>query len=174
MMLSDAFDVTFYGTKGEVRDYCPDEGVMFAAEKNCYPDPGIRDRIQTPRPWAFANGGLFIGCPEEYLKWCEEMERHPSYEPRMNPQAMLNILVAENKLSIDYETELFFCLFGGYDELRFDNGRPYNTVYGTWPCFLHANGKWPAADAFERHRLSLLHPGSEPLRALEPGDPVGS
>jgi hypothetical protein len=157
IVFSDAFDVTFYGTKEEVLDSVPRYGLLHAAEKNCYPDPAIAARIKNDSPWRFANGGLVAGSPESYLDWCEEVVKCPGYDPEMLDQRMLNMLVADDSdlCVIDDSTELFFCLFGGYPELEFECGKPVNTMYGTHPSFLHSNGKWDATEMWEKYERSL-------------------
>ena len=155
MIVSDAWDVTFWGDLNGVLERAPREFVLWAAEKNCYPDPQMAMTINQPRPWAFANGGLSIGTPKAYLEWCEKAERHIYYHPQMLDQQFLNLQLSRNEISIDFATDLFFCLWGGYEELAFYNGKPYNTHCWTNPLFLHANGQWTAAEAFEMQRRSL-------------------
>ena len=139
LIFSDAFDVTFYGTKEEVIEKIPADHILHAAEKNCYPDPSVAPRIGVPGPWRFANGGLVAGTPQTFAEWCFAAEVHPRYNPRVLDQQFLNECVAEQSLlcDIDHRTELFFCLFGGYEELSWENGIPINTLYDTRPKFLH-------------------------------------
>ena len=157
IIFSDAFDVTFYGDYESVRSRIPTTYLLHASEKNCYPDMSIAEKIQNPSPWRFANGGLVAGTPAQYMRWCYEAERHPRFNRLMLDQQFLNILVAEGSelCALDCRTELFFCIFGGYDELQFENGKPINTTYDTRPAFLHANGKWTAEEMFDRQRRSL-------------------
>ena len=157
VVMSDGFDVTFYGTKDGLLARMPKEGVLQAAEKNYYPDSGLKDLIPDRGPWRFANGGLSAGSPEAYWKWCDAVLHHPRYEPHCLDQDFMNLLLSERSpwMTIDSNTELFFCLFGGYDELQFVNGEPLNTYHDTWPLFVHANGKWDASEAFHKYHESL-------------------
>lgn len=155
--LSDAHDVTFYGTKEAVLKKIPKEGVLCAAEKNCYPDASLADKIPGRTPWRFVNGGLSAATPENFLWWCDELERHPLYEREILDQGFLNKILAEGSplCQIDSETKLFFNLYGGYDELDFASGMPINTVCCTFPNFIHASGKWDAREMFARYERSL-------------------
>ena len=163
IIFSDCHDVTFYGNKDMLMARMPKEHVLHAAEKNCYPDSGLISQIPDRGPWRFANGGLCAGSPEAFWKWCDAAISHPKYQPEILDQHFLNLLLADKSplCEIDHQTKLFFCLYGGYDELGFVGGSLMNRLYDTWPLFIHANGKWSAEDAFRR-RAESLHEG-EPL-----------
>lgn len=157
LVFSDAFDVTFYGTKAGVISKIPTDHILHAAEKNCYPDPQVAHRIVHRTPWCFVNGGIAAGTPQSFLEWCAEAEKHHLFRPEQLDQQFLNEMVAERSMLcvIDDRTELFYCLFGGYDELDFERGMPVNTLLGTRPNFCHANGKWTADEMFARRERSL-------------------
>jgi hypothetical protein len=157
IVFSDAFDVTFYGTRQDLIRKVPTEYVLWAGEKNCYPDPNIAPLIPHVGPWRFANGGLLASSPQKFLEWADRVEQHPYYKPTMIDQQFHNMMlsIGSDLCIIDHRTELFFCLFCGYDELQFENGIPVNSVYGTHPNFLHANGKWDATEMFSRYQRSL-------------------
>ena len=154
LIISDAFDVTFYGAKSDVIRKIPTDRLLHAAEKNCYPPASLALSIINPSPWRYANGGLVAGTPEQFLKWCSAAETHALYSPHSLDQHFLNIQTSEGMI-LDTQTELFYCLFGGYDELQFEQGIPINTMYNTHPQFLHANGKWTADEMFDRYQRSL-------------------
>lgn len=157
MVISDAFDVTFYGTKADLIAKIPHGYLLHAAEKNCYPPECHKMPIPDAGPHRYANGGIVAGTPEAFLAWCKAAEQHPHYNPGALDQWFLNLLVAEGSPLgvIDSKTDLFYCLFGGYEELGFVNGLPQNDMYATRPQFLHANGKWTADEMFARHQRSL-------------------
>lgn len=158
LVFSDAFDVSFFGRSAiEIARRIPMARVLFAAEKNCYPDPAIAARIPDRGPWRFVNGGLAAGTPRAILEFCDRTERHPHYRPHGLDQELFNIMLTEDTapFDIDDRTSLFYCLYGGYDELQFEQGAPVNTLYGTHPLFVHANGQWSAEAMFDRHRQSL-------------------
>ena len=142
LVFTDAWDVTFYGTKEELIERIPNDRILLAAEKNCYPDPNIAPLVPDRGPWRFANGGAHCGTPEAYLAWCDAIDQ--TGYPNMIDQGWFNYLLSQNHpaMQIDHRTELFFCLFCGYEELEFIKGKPHNTLHDTHPLFVHANGKW--------------------------------
>lgn len=157
LVFTDAFDVTFYGTKEELIKKVPIDYVLWAAEKNCYPELAIADRIAGDTPWRYANGGCLCGSPQSVLDWCSAAESHPIYAPAALDQWFYNQLLMQGDplIHIDSHTELFFCLFLGYSELEFEKGKPINTLCGTSPLFLHANGKWSQAEMWDKYEASL-------------------
>ncbi len=152
IIFSDAFDVQFFGSKADVIAKMPNEGVLMAAEKNCYPEPELAAQIDMPTVWAFVNGGLLCGRPSEFLKWCDAIEAHPAYDPNALDQAWFNRRLAESSpiVKVDSRCEIFLCLFGDDSELCFCGGLPYNKVTGTSACFIHANGGSNRAEIWER------------------------
>jgi len=157
IILSDGWDVMFYGTKQELLDKVPQNKVLWAAEKNCWPDASIAHQIPLHGPWRFVNGGLLAGTPQALREMCDRIEANDSYGPDYVDQGFMNFLLAtgEEFFEIDSETNLFFCLHLGYDELQFKQGKPVNTLYGTTPLFVHANGHWPTDELFRKYEESL-------------------
>jgi hypothetical protein len=158
LVFSDAFDVLFYGTKEEVLGKIPFDHVLLAAERNCYPDQFLSSSIPGKTPWRFANGGLSCGTPESFLKWVEEIEKHPLYAPYGLNQRFYNLLLAmapSPLVQLDETTELFYCMFLEAGELDFKNGFPVNQLCGTRPNFLHFNGKCFHPGVLARREASL-------------------
>jgi hypothetical protein len=157
LILSDGWDVMFYGTKQELMERIPRDRVLWAAEKNCWPYAELEKVIPDRGPWRFANGGLLAGTPQNFLSMCNLIEAHPRYDPQHIDQGFMDLLLAEGAdfFAIDSMTHLFFCLFKGYDELQFHQGRPFNALHETWPLFIHANGHWPADEMFRKYEASL-------------------
>lgn len=161
LVFSCAFDVTFYGAKEDALRNIPNEGVLIAAEKNCYPDQSLASFITGETSSRYYNGGLLAGTPASFLKWIDAVECHPMYASRSEglDQTFFNILLAADSnhplVKVDARGKLFFCLFGGYDELEFENGIPVNKITSEHPCFVHANGKWPSEEMFARYERSL-------------------
>jgi hypothetical protein len=144
LIFTDAFDVLFYGTGGDVMEKIPDDHVLLAAERNCYPDPSLAPTFPGTTAWRYVNGGMMAGTPERILEWLNEIERHPLYDPNGLNQRFFNLVrySGSSLVPIDERTELFYCLYLEQNELAFENGLPVNTVLGTHPNFIHANGKW--------------------------------
>lgn len=157
LIITNAWDVTFYGNREDVIRKIPMDLCLVGAGRESWPDCSLRDRTPGDTPWKFSNGGLTAGTPENILKMVDALEKHPRYEPGMWDQGMLNIVLAYGPklFHLDSRTELFFCLFDGYSELDFERGMPVNTLCGTRPCFIHANGRWDTTELYEKRERSL-------------------
>lgn len=156
IVITDAFDVTFWGRKEDVISKIPMDRLIHAGEKNCYPPEACSLPIPDRGPWRYANGGMVAGTPEHFLHWCCYTERHLLYNPECLDQYFLNLQISEEVGCLpDYRTELFLCLYGGYDEISFTKGLPINNYWNTRPSFVHANGKCPVEDFFYRQQASL-------------------
>jgi hypothetical protein len=164
LILTDAFDVSFFGTAADVPDTCakvPLDHVLWAAEKNCFTDPHMATPIHARHPerspWLYANGGMLAATPQVLYDWTLAVERHPLYADFFINQGFYNILLAAgwDQMCVDWRTDLFFCLHSGYSELDFERGKPVNTKWGTRPLFAHANGAWPTDDMWAKYHRSL-------------------
>jgi hypothetical protein len=157
LVITNAWDVTFYGTPEDVIRKVPMDRVLVGAGRESWPDCSIRDITPGITPWKFSNGGLTAGAPTNILAFADALEDHPKYEAGMWDQGMLNITLADRTapFQLDCRTELFFCLFDGYPELDFERGLPVNTLCGTRPNFIHANGNWPIQELQEKRQRSL-------------------
>jgi len=156
MVVSDAFDICFFGQKSDVLAKIPTDRLIHAAEKNCYPDESCFLPIPDNGPWRYANGGLVAGTPEHFDHWCTYTERHPLYDPTMLDQHMLNIQVSEGVGCLpDYRTDLFYCAFGEQGELEFEKSVPVNRIYETHPAFVHFNGSYHPGEILEKWERSL-------------------
>jgi len=158
IVISDAFDVMLFGKDFE--DKIPDDYVLLAGERNCYPDSTQSVLIEGPTPWKFANGGLLAGTSKMLLKWAEALQSHPLYWPSLNDQAFYNSLLVRGRIpftAIDYSTELFYCAYQEKTELQFNQGVPHNTSCGTYPNFVHFSGRWPSGEILSRYHSSLGH-----------------
>ena len=162
IVFSDAFDVLFYGTKDQVMQAIPDDDVLLAAEKICFPDLYLSSYFEGTTPWRFVNGGVMAGTPENVSRWLDAVEADPGYHPALIDQQFLNLRLLQGSplTPIDSTTKLFFCMAKEAGELDFDHGRPLNTLCGTAPCFFHFNGHWDATNFLMRHHLSLQIPST--------------
>jgi len=138
----DAWDMLFYGTKEELLSKIPADGVLFAAERNCWPDAYLADHYKGDTPWRFFNGGATFGSPQAILAWCTAVEELPIYNQNFIDQQLLNLLLLnESPLAlIDRQTELVYCAVKEKGELQFKDSRPWNSLTGTFPNFIHFNG----------------------------------
>ncbi len=158
LVITDGWDVVFFGTKGDVIRKIPMDKCLIGAAKECYPwELAKRNKTSEDTDRMYANGGLLAGTPESILKLVDAMANHPKYRPRLENQGMMNIMLKEkaDAFYCDHRTELFFTLYDGYPELEFENGIPINTMYGTRPQLLHANGHWQTDEMFDKYKRSL-------------------
>ena len=157
IVFTDAFDFLFFGDRDELISKIPDDHVLWGAEKNCYPDASIAELIPDRGPHRFGNGGFLCGTPDAMIGWAEKLRSCDFYDGNVLDQQYLNIFLARDDefVRIDWKTEIVFCLFGGYDELEFENGKPVNRMYNTRPSFIHANGGWDWKPMWERYTASL-------------------
>ena len=81
IVFTDAYDMLFFGTQEEVIGKL-DRGnilllqnpILMAAEKNCFPDPTVADKIRGDTPWRYANGGCFAGTHTALARWIDYLE----------------------------------------------------------------------------------------------------
>jgi hypothetical protein len=157
IVFSDAWDVLFYGTKEQVKSLIPNDRVIMAAERNCFPDQYLTNYIQGTTPWRYVNGGLWAGVPIHILKWIEANEKHEAYHPQLIDQQYFNQRLLQKRydlVPIDYTTTLFYCMVFEGGELNFENGIPVNTMCETRPPFIHFNGNTPHTNFKVRLELS--------------------
>jgi hypothetical protein len=140
---TDAFDVLFFGTKEELLHKAP-QVFTCGAERNCYPEPHLAERISGDTPWCFCNAGL-IGChPYALLNWCNRVESGPEID--LLDQAWLNRRLADQSslVSIDSYTDLFYVVSSEEDgSLEIKSGRLWNSRCDSFPSFFHFSGKCP-------------------------------
>ena len=158
LIITDGWDVVFFGNKSDVIRNIPMDKCLIGAAKECYPwNLAVREPASGDTNRLYTNGGMLAGTPEHILRLADAMATHPRYRHKLENQGMMNIMLAENTELFyhDNKTELFFTLYDGYPELDFENGIPVNTLYGTHPAFLHANGHWDTTEMFEKWERSL-------------------
>jgi len=149
LIITDAWDVLCYGTKEQVAEALPKYPiVVFAAERNCYPEPELATRIGNwGTPWNFVNAGMLTASPQGLIDWCAAVEAHPQYDPGMLGQQWLNRRWSEasDLIHIDFRTRLFYCMFLESQEpyMMKMEGRPFNSYTGNFPPLVHFNGSWP-------------------------------
>lgn len=158
LILTDAWDVLCYASREEIGEVlaCFSPSPVFAGEKNCYPETSLASSIPDRGPWRFVNGGMLTASPSELMKWCHAVESHPAYDPKMVGQKWLNRRLAEKSslVDIDFCCALFQCMYLDEGEVTARDGRPYNSVTETFPCWVHFNGSWPYEPFFEKMEMS--------------------
>jgi hypothetical protein len=153
IVITDAWDILCYGSREDIMKAIPDDRVLWAAERNCYPEPYLAESIPGETPWRFVNGGGVAGTPSALLSFADKCENHPSYDPSMIGQQWKNRRLAEkwDQLSVDQETRLMYCMYLEHiaPALGRVDDRPYNYATGQYPCFVHFNGSYSPKDFLE-------------------------
>jgi hypothetical protein len=139
IVFTDAWDVLFFGTKGELMEKLPEE-LLVSAERNCWPEPGLPSRFS--RPWCYVNAGMEAGDPMAIYNWCNRSLTMPDLD--LMDQAWFNRQLTDiSRLrAIDCSTSLFYTV--SYDRedcsLRLKNGKLWNSRFDTYPQFFHFAG----------------------------------
>lgn len=143
--ITDAWDVLFFGTKQELIDKAPTL-FLCSAERNCYPEADLADRISGFTPWRYANNGCVAANPEYLWNWCADAERTNDLD--ILDQAWFNRRCAERSplTPLDTSTNIFYVVSAWLEDgaLQVKNGRPWNSVTNCYPSFLHFSGKCPS------------------------------
>jgi hypothetical protein len=177
LVLIDAWDILFYGTREELLAKIPENGVIFAAERNCWPDAYLAPCFPGKTPWRFLNSGTLAGTRDNFLKWADEVESHPAYMPEMiDQQWFLHRCAQKSPLTVlDDRTEISYCMFLEKSTLIFKDGKLYNPICDSHPLFLHFNGNsgqalWPHVEKFSECgiRAGILdsYDGTSPSRQI--------
>lgn len=145
IVMTDAWDVLFYGTKDELVSKLP-ENMIVSAERNCYPEAHLTKEFVSESPWRFANNGMLAGAPERLLYWCDVAERNYSGDAHILDQAWFNRRCLDSQLVwLDEITSIFYVVSGWLEDgsLKRLGTRPWNSKYDTLPNFFHFSGKCP-------------------------------
>ncbi len=144
IVITDAWDVLFYGTREEVAFKVPDT-LIVSAERNCYPEPGLATLITGETPWKYCNNGMMAGTPSYLLSWCAQAESTPHLD--ILDQAWFNRRRAEGSplTPLDESTNLFYVVSSTLENGELVKGfeRPLNQLCKTYPCFFHFSGGCP-------------------------------
>lgn len=147
IVITDAWDVLFYGSCEELVAKVPDT-LIVSAERNCYPEAEYGSRIQGATPWRYVNNGMMAGSPAYLLTWCNQAAQSPDLD--ILDQAWFNRRRAEGSdlTPIDTRTELFYVVSATLEtgDLRMKDNRPWNSSCDTYPCFFHFSGQCNPGD----------------------------
>lgn len=143
IVMTDAWDVLFYGTKDELLSKLP-ENMIVSAERNCYPEAYLAREFTSESPWRYANNGMLAGNPKQLLRWCGLAEATPDQE--ILDQAWFNRRAIDSNLVwLDETTSIFYVVSAWLEDgsLKRLGTRAYNSRYDTLPQFFHFSGKCP-------------------------------
>lgn len=133
---TDAWDTFALRKVNEVPD-----GLMFSAERACYPHPDKEPLY--PRhdsPWRYVNGGGWCGEIAAFIKMYED--NPPQYQ--LNDQVYLTDEFLKGGISLDYNCDIFQSVaFCPETDFEFIGATIRNTITNTFPAFFHGNGHTP-------------------------------
>jgi hypothetical protein len=141
VVMTDAWDVLFYGTKEELVAKLP-ENMIVSAERNCYPEAHLTKEFTSESPWRYANNGMLAGAPEKLLRWCDLAEK--TQDLGILDQAWFNRRCLDSRLVwLDETTSIFYVVSAWLEDgsLKMKDGRPWNSKYDTFPSLFHFSGK---------------------------------
>ena len=139
IVFTDAWDVLFVGGK---EDFLRPDWVTFAAERNCWPEPGSP---LSDSPWAFVNAGMCSLAIDTAHKWLREMLHRTDID--ILEQAWLNRSRATGcDFFLDTTTSVFYTVSADKEDgslVRLGDGRLFNRQFNSFPRFFHFSGKCP-------------------------------
>ena len=152
LVLTDAWDMLFYGTRKELVAKVPDHGMVLCAERVCWPEPDLAASFpDTGTPWRYVNGGAIAGDFDSLIEWTTWLDQYKEEYGTFVDQRLFNRRRAagDSMTPIDSKTELFYTMTQENGELVKRDGRPYNLVTGEAPAFIHFCAKTSPDPFFE-------------------------
>ena len=146
ILFTDAYDV-FYNDNLETileRFKSFNCKILFAAEKNCWPDYSIASKFPNQNePYKYLNSGCFIGQVSEIKKFLKN-----DIQDYDDDQLFLQQAFLKNQLDIklDYEQYIFVT---NESEVIIRNNQLYNPVTNCCGCIYHGNGDLQAKQHFK-------------------------
>ena len=117
--------------------------LVLSSELNCYPSKYKKDMDNLyientcATNYKYINSGGYIGYKNEILKLLTWSSNYTKYEG--SDQNMIGN--ADVSITIDHTCQIFQCMcFVSWQEISFTNGRMYNNILKTQPCFIHFSG----------------------------------
>lgn len=145
IIVTDAWDVLFFGTKQEVLD--KPQTVLISAERNCFPGleygyADLTDVIKGDTPWRYSNPGMIAANPILLLEWLEKAEKTEHLD--WVDQAWCNHYLAnESGLVVLDTTTSLLCVVSSHKEegaIQVKDDRLWNSKCDTYPNFFHFAG----------------------------------
>jgi hypothetical protein len=147
----DAYDVIAYGSEEELVSKFKEHNCDFliSCEANCYPGE-FKERhpiLNTKTVYKYINSGTYIGyqfAVYDFLTW-KSVDKIEQDCKHGTDQYYLMCYFLENyktkRIMLDYDQTIFQVMYGiSWHDFEIVDGRVYNTILKTVPCFLHFNG----------------------------------
>ena len=159
ILFVDGYDVLFNDTLDNIiQTYLSFHSrVIFAAEKNCWPDKTMKDSfVGTEHGNNYLNSGCYIGVVSELKKILAE-EIQDSDDDQLYFQKQY--LSCQFDMTLDAHTKLFQCVAQDEDNIKItDDLKIQNTETGNCPKILHGNGGEYSKEKFDNSYYILFQP----------------
>jgi GR25 family glycosyltransferase involved in LPS biosynthesis len=131
--------------------------VVFAAEKNCWPDSSMKDSfVGTEHGNNYLNSGCYIGVVSELKKILAE-EIQDSEDDQLYFQKQY--LSCQFDMTLDTHTRLFQCVAQDEDNFKINEDlKIQNIETGNMPKILHGNGGEYSKEKFDHSYYILFQP----------------
>jgi GR25 family glycosyltransferase involved in LPS biosynthesis len=154
VLFVDGYDVFFNDDLQTIVDRFNgfDCKVLFAGEKNCWPDKSIAPLFGGDTDYKYLNSGVYIGyagyvCSliENYIQNSEDDQLY------LQKKYIVDLFDSKKLYKIDVENYIFQCLAGAVDAVTVkSNGQLLNSETRCCPCILHGNGGDSVKKDFDR------------------------
>ncbi len=137
VMFVDGYDVIINDTLPTILERYEDMGadIIFAAEKNCWPDPTMASQFPLSTLYRYLNSGVYIGKVGALKKFLNEAVPNDSDDQLwMQKRFLSSDWQSTASANLDYEGYIFQC----DDDIEIINGQLSNGM--CCPCIYHGNG----------------------------------
>jgi len=116
--------------------------ILFAGEKNCWPDKTLQPFFEGDTDYKYLNSGVYIGYASYICSLIENyIQNSEDDQLFMQKKFIVDKFNASNLYKIDTENYLFQCLAGAVNAVSVKpNGQLVNKETRCCPCILHGNG----------------------------------
>jgi len=137
VLFVDGYDVIINDTLPTILERYEDMGadIIFAAEKNCWPDPTMASEFPLSTLYRYLNSGVYIGKVGALKEFLNEAVPNDSDDQLwMQKRFLSSDWQATGSANLDYEGYIFQC----DDDVEIINGQLANGM--CCPCIYHGNG----------------------------------
>ncbi len=166
VLFVDGYDVIINDTLPTILERYEDMGadIIFAAEKNCWPEPTIAVQFpMTPTPYKYLNSGVYIGKVGTLKEFLNKAVPNDSDDQLwMQKRFLSSDWQSTASANLDYEGYIFQC----DDDIEIINGQLSNGM--CCPCIYHGNGGDDAKVRFKNLADKFGYTQDESLKNLLP------
>ena len=137
VLFVDGYDVIINDTLPTILERYEDMGadIIFAAEKNCWPDPTMASQFPLSTLYRYLNSGVYMGKVSALKEFLNEAVPNDSDDQLwMQKRFLSSDWQSTASVNLDYEGYIFQC----DDDVKIINGQLANGM--CCPCIYHGNG----------------------------------